>query len=100
MVDKFCIPDDHPSLQGHFPGNPIAPGVVILNEVIGLIEKNLTNRVVVGIKSVKFIKPVQAGREMLLHLDEKKSDSLNIVCEHNGDVCVKGQLVLSSKDAV
>lgn len=100
MVDKFCVADDHPSLQGHFPGNPIAPGVVILNEVIGSIEKNLTNRVVVGIKSVKFIKPIQAGREMRLHYDEKGLDSLNIVCELDGEVHVKGQLVLSSKEVV
>src|SRR5207248_713819 len=27
------IPTDHPSLAGHFPNAPIAPGVVVLDEV-------------------------------------------------------------------
>lgn len=99
MADKFLIPADHPSLQGHFPGNPIVPGVVILNEVVRLIEQQITNRSVVGIRSVKFIKPLRPGREVVLSVDEKGSDALNIVCEHNGGVLVKGQFVLSSKDA-
>ena len=29
---------DHPSLQGHFPGNPIVPGVVLLDTVIANVE--------------------------------------------------------------
>ena len=99
MADKFLIPTDHPSLQGHFPGNPIVPGVVILNEVVRLIEQKITSRAIVGIRSVKFIKPLRPGGEVVLFVDQNDSDVLNIVCEHNGDVLVKGQLVLSSKDA-
>jgi len=30
---------DHPSLQGHFPGNPIVPGVVLLDTVIANVEQ-------------------------------------------------------------
>ena len=31
---SFVIPQDHPALAGHFPGNPIVPGVVILDQVL------------------------------------------------------------------
>lgn len=99
MADKILIPADHPSLQGHFPGDPIVPGVVILNEVVRLIEQRLTSRAVVGIRSVKFIKPLRPGSEVVLFIDDKDSEVLNIVCEHNGGVLVKGQIVLSGKDA-
>ena len=29
---------DHPSLEGHFPGNPVIPGVVLLDAVIANVE--------------------------------------------------------------
>ena len=32
------VATDHPSLEGHFPGNPIVPGVVLLDAVIANVE--------------------------------------------------------------
>jgi 3-hydroxymyristoyl/3-hydroxydecanoyl-(acyl carrier protein) dehydratase len=28
------LPADHPSVEGHFPGNPIFPGAVLLDEIL------------------------------------------------------------------
>ena len=36
---RFTIPDDHPSLPGHFPGHPVVPGVVLLDRVLQAIEQ-------------------------------------------------------------
>lgn len=75
------------------------PGVVILNEVVKIIENTLTSQAVVGIKYVKFIRPLRSDREVVLHVDGERTNAVSITCEHNGSVIVKGQLVLSEKDA-
>lgn len=31
---SFSIPQNHPSFPGHFPGNPILPGVLLLERVM------------------------------------------------------------------
>ena len=30
VAAEFAIPDGHPALSGHFPGQPIVPGVLLL----------------------------------------------------------------------
>ena len=37
-MSAFDVPRDHPSFDGHFPGAPVLPGVVILAEVLARIE--------------------------------------------------------------
>lgn len=33
----LVIPPDHPALPGHFPGNPLVPGVLILAHVLAAL---------------------------------------------------------------
>ena len=56
---EFAVAADHSSLPGHFPGNPIVPGVLLLDEVIRTAESWLGRSVYVrGISQVKFVQPL------------------------------------------
>jgi 3-hydroxymyristoyl/3-hydroxydecanoyl-(acyl carrier protein) dehydratase len=41
MATRIAIdlPADHPAFAGHFPGRPIAPGVVLLDEALRAIAR-------------------------------------------------------------
>ena len=58
MDYTFTIPASHPSLEGHFPNNPIVPGVVILDEVINIVKKIKSEFTVTAIPMVKFTQPL------------------------------------------
>lgn len=64
------ISADHPALPGHFPGNPIVPGVVLISEVLraarALIDADL---VLCGLPNVKFTAPVWPGDTLLIVLE-------------------------------
>ncbi len=55
---SFCVPVEHASLPGHFAGGAIVPGVVLLDEAFALILAANPGQVVVGLPSVKFVRPV------------------------------------------
>ncbi|HXZ02369.1 MAG TPA: hypothetical protein VEI03_20405 [Stellaceae bacterium] len=56
---------DHPAAEGHFPGNPIIPGAVLLDEVLHAIAGEGGGRPAV-IRAVKFLEPVRPGDVLLI----------------------------------
>jgi 3-hydroxymyristoyl/3-hydroxydecanoyl-(acyl carrier protein) dehydratase len=56
----FTVAADHPSLPGHFPGRPIVPGVVLLDEALACLRPHLPGRL--DVATVKFAAPVLPGQ--------------------------------------
>ncbi|MDX2478432.1 MAG: hypothetical protein QNL05_13845 [Gammaproteobacteria bacterium] len=67
---QIIISPDHPGLAGHFPGNPVVPGVVILDHVRECIKEwKCTSIKVSTLKSVKFLSPVMMKANRTQTLD-------------------------------
>ncbi|PYI54096.1 MAG: hydroxymyristoyl-ACP dehydratase, partial [Verrucomicrobia bacterium] len=54
-----AIGPDHPSLPGHFPGTPIVPGVVILDEIVAALTEWRKDSHLTVIRAVKFLVPLR-----------------------------------------
>lgn len=67
----FKIDAGHPCLAGHFPDNPIVPGVVILDEISCLISTKYKGYKVTGFSSVKFIAPLLAEQVVIVQVGNK-----------------------------
>ena len=67
MTHSICIDSEHPSLPGHFPGQPIVPGVVLLSEVIDCYRQTSDkDDRLIEIPVVKFKKPLLPGQRRVL----------------------------------
>ncbi len=64
---QFRVAADHPSLPGHFPGRPIVPGVVLLDEVGALLLALAPGHRIAGWPRVKFTTPVRPGQVVNVH---------------------------------
>lgn len=88
------IPGTHPSLAGHFPGSPVIPGVVILDEVIAYIsetkERNIT---VSSIPYIKFLNPMEPDEDFTINLAENEKSKINFSVESHGKTILSGSLV-------
>jgi 3-hydroxyacyl-[acyl-carrier-protein] dehydratase len=60
LMVKFAV--NHPCGAGHFPGNPIIPGALLLDEVLACIAADLEIKEKIWrVKSAKFPQPVLPG---------------------------------------
>jgi 3-hydroxyacyl-[acyl-carrier-protein] dehydratase len=64
------IAADHPAFAGHFPGMPIVPGVVLLDEALYAIGIALSRDLsACQVSTVKFLSPVHPGDAIQLNFD-------------------------------
>lgn len=67
---KFRIDAGHPCLPGHFPGNPVVPGVVVLDRVQAAVEA--AHGAALGplrLPQVKFVQPLLPGETAEVRLE-------------------------------
>jgi len=66
---SFMVAADHPCFVGHFPGNPIVPGVVILDRVQAAAESLMGfSAQRTAWPQVKFLLPLRPGEEARIEL--------------------------------
>ncbi len=88
-MPEFAISADHPALPGHFPGNPVVPGVVILERVIAL----WTAAPVRGLDGVKFHHPLQPGETATVRFQDPEKAAVKFSVTVNDRQLVTGRLL-------
>jgi 3-hydroxymyristoyl/3-hydroxydecanoyl-(acyl carrier protein) dehydratase len=87
---------DHPSLPGHFPGAPLVPGVVILDEVVAALDEWRQNSQLTAIQNVKFLAPLKPEQLFTISLFAmtKEAGEVTFCCRAEERVIVQGRLAV------
>ena len=89
-LGRFLIRPDHPSLPGHFPGNPLVPGVVLLDEALALIRQHHPG--VARALRVKFTAVVRAGETIEVRLSASAAGGLSFTAFRDDIAVMSGSL--------
>jgi 3-hydroxyacyl-[acyl-carrier-protein] dehydratase len=92
------IPQEHPSYSGHFPGQAIVPGVMLLDEVLQAVEQQMPGFGLFSdggadIPVCKFLAPVLPGAHLSLTLTwEGNGAPLTFKLQQGGQAVASGSL--------
>ncbi|MDY0039087.1 MAG: 3-hydroxyacyl-ACP dehydratase FabZ [Desulforhabdus sp.] len=95
---------NEPFFQGHFPGNPVMPGVMIVEALaqaggilaFSLLSEPKNNSVyLMGLDKVRFRKPVRPGDQLILKLAVLKQRGA--IFKMKGEALVGDQLVAEAE---
>ena len=67
---QFSIAADHPCLAGHFPGRPIVPAVVLLDQILNLAREQFAGLGPLrAVSMAKFMQPVLPEQRVTVSLE-------------------------------
>lgn len=90
---------DHPTAAGHFPGNPILPGALLLDTVVQAITSG-TGAPHLTIQSAKFLRPVRPGDRLHIAWESKGADTrFSCTLAASGEIAISGVLRLGDTAA-
>lgn len=93
FAEERGFPPSSRFFSGHFPGNPVVPGAVVLGHVAaGLAAHALTIR---SVKRVKFIRPVPPGVRIETVVEEEDGNARFTVSGPDG-ILATGRLTLGA----
>ncbi|HWO99478.1 MAG TPA: hypothetical protein VNL74_02470 [Methylococcus sp.] len=89
----FQIPEQHPAFPGHFPGRPIVPGAMLLEEVYARIEASLgIDCYGYALRAVKFLHPLAPGAELSLCYRRDDSGTVHFTVSGGNQLVATGSL--------
>jgi 3-hydroxymyristoyl/3-hydroxydecanoyl-(acyl carrier protein) dehydratase len=97
----LTITAEHPALAGHFPGAPILPGVLLLDEIVCALEAD--GGALPGghwhISTAKFVRPVRPGETLTLGHERLANGSIRFSILRDGQRVAHGVLVPHDQQA-
>jgi 3-hydroxyacyl-[acyl-carrier-protein] dehydratase len=116
IANTVLVPPQHPAFEGHFPGAPLLPGVVLLDEVLRVVEEARfgdgaaaaagTSGAAVGsdagrtgaatgwtIATAKFLQPVRPGDTLTVEHEALKNGAIRFAIRSAGRAVATGTLV-------
>ena len=82
------IASTHPALPGHFPGNPIVPGVVLLDRIAAALEQDGAR--LARISVVKFLTPLKPEEDATLAI-ARDGTRVTFRIDRNGTPILRGE---------
>jgi 3-hydroxymyristoyl/3-hydroxydecanoyl-(acyl carrier protein) dehydratase len=88
----LVIPPDHPALPGHFPGNPLVPGVLILGHVLAALARRAGPLRITAIPQAKFLAPLAPGEPCAITFPALGPNEARFECRSRERVIARGTL--------
>jgi 3-hydroxymyristoyl/3-hydroxydecanoyl-(acyl carrier protein) dehydratase len=99
VINEFVVPADHPSLAGHFPGQPVVPAVVLLDAVLAAIRSR-GDFVLRSIPVAKFLLPVLPDERVDLRIQFHSIDTTQLRVSFEGlrakQLAFEGSFIVSA----
>lgn len=94
----FSISSKHPSLEGHFPGHPVVPAVVLLNEIESQLKQQYPSYHLSELTQAKFMQLVLPEQRIHLTTDMVAADDAEIrvkftLMNQASQLCAKGSFL-------
>jgi 3-hydroxymyristoyl/3-hydroxydecanoyl-(acyl carrier protein) dehydratase len=88
----WTVPVDHPAFPGHFPGRPIVPGVVLLDQAILFAERLLGTVGHWQVGTAKFLSPVGPAETLVFSLQPTPRGALAFTVKSGARDVASGSL--------
>ncbi|WP_428374583.1 hypothetical protein [Lichenicoccus sp.] len=92
---SFLIPDTHPCLPGHFPGNPVVPGVVLLDQALALLFDAVPDRRLSSLRAVRFRMPVLPGQRLDVRQRPGRDGAVALTCVRGSETVLTATVLLA-----
>ncbi len=99
LTATILVPLDHPAIPGHFPGDPVVPAVLILEELLLAAGRWLgADAGIHRLRQAKFLAPLRPGEEAVIDLT-RCGNSLQFSVCRGTDVIAKGAFGIEAQSA-
>lgn len=84
-----------PVFADHFPGDPLVPGAVLLDALIGGYERHAIGRRVSCVRTFKWLQPLRPDRRVTAQFGAIHTDTVSVtLTDDGGAVMARGQFVV------
>lgn len=92
----LVFPDDFVGFDGHFPGNPIVPGIVQIMSAAYVAAQHGGGRLQ-AVKRCKFMRPVRPGERIWLVVERTPGGQCDAALEVDGEPCASVSFLLDAE---